>query len=64
MASSSFLDTAIRMLMQEAENTERDTGRGKGGKDKYDERVGISKGLRRAVDVVREAARAVNADDD
>lgn len=64
MPRASLLDTAVRALEEEALRWELETGRGKGGKDRYDERVGVSKGLRRAIDVVREAAKAVNEEDD
>lgn len=62
--SVSLLDSIFAALEKEATEWEKATGRGQGGKDKYDERVGVSKGLRRAIDVVRDTAQAVNEDDD
>lgn len=61
---TSLLESLFAALEKEATGWEQDTGRGKGGRDKYEERVGVSKGLRRAIEVVRETAKAVNTEDD
>lgn len=64
MRATSLYEDILRALAAEADTWESDTGRGKGGKEKYDERVGVSKGLRRAIDLVMETARKRKEDDD
>ena len=59
-----LLESILRALEQEANTLESETGRGKGGKDKYEERVGVSKGLRRAAQIVDETAKAVATEED
>lgn len=61
---ASLLNTILSALDAEAKAYELETGQGRSGnKDKYDERVGYSKGMRHAIEVVKNAAKSIDTEE-
>lgn len=60
---NSLLDAILLALRAEEQKVALDVGRGKVDRDVRDERIGIAKGLARAIDLVMTAAQAVNKED-
>lgn len=61
--SSSLLETVLHALKEAEEKYSLETGRGR-SKDNHLERVGYSRGMTRAIEIVKESAKAVNKEDD
>lgn len=63
--ATSLLNTILSNLAAEEREYSLLTGRGKGkANEQHLERVGHSKGLLRAIEIVKTAAKAANAEDD
>ena len=64
MATESFLDKALKALKAEEERTALKVGRGQIAPNLRDEHIGVAKGLARAMDILREAARPEDKEDE
>lgn len=64
--AANLLERVRNRLNKEATEKELDTGRRKNVSswEQYHERVGESKGLRRALEIVMEEAKAINVEED
>ena len=60
---ASLLDRIKAKLKAEEEKYSIETGRGRHGSDKVDTRIGFSKGLIRALEIVNEEAKAEKEED-
>lgn len=60
----SLLDSLLAAVDKEATSVELKTGRGGVARDKIDEHIGISKGLRKAIEIIKNTAKAGNLEDD
>lgn len=63
MTPGSLVDAILLALKKEEERVALEVGRGKVAKEHRDERVGVSKGLLKAVDIVNAIARSVESED-
>lgn len=59
----SLVDAILLALKKEEERIALEVGRGKVAKENRDERIGMTKGLAKALDIVRETARNVESED-
>jgi len=64
MATESFLDKALKALKAEEERVALKVGRGQISPEKRDEHIGVAKGLARAMEIVKEAARPEDKEDE